>query len=138
MELLNRAQEELGLSRSDLCRMLGLPSGRPQTIRDWEAGRRQMDDARRRLLEAYLAGYRPDDWPVREGGGAPLVMGFRAFYGDVEIEDVVEVHEWVAIDLHERTHPIDRVILTDGRVITKPEGDAAPRSILADPKDAGQ
>lgn len=61
MDILKRARAELGLSDPDLCRMLGLQ--RVRSIDDWEKGRRTMDDARRRLIEAYLAGYRPDDWP---------------------------------------------------------------------------
>lgn len=64
-EMIKKAREELGLSRHDFCRMLGLPSGRRQTLGDWEKGRRQMDDARMRLLQAYLSGYRPDDWPMK-------------------------------------------------------------------------
>jgi hypothetical protein len=30
-----------------------------------ETGRREIRDAQRRLVEAYLAGYRPPDWPTR-------------------------------------------------------------------------
>jgi hypothetical protein len=36
-------------------------------VQDIVTGRRPLMPAQRRLLQAYLSGYRPDDWPVREG-----------------------------------------------------------------------
>lgn len=58
------AREALGLKNADLAAMLDItPARATQTISDWVTGRQQMDGARARLLRAYLAGYRPDDWP---------------------------------------------------------------------------
>jgi hypothetical protein len=34
---------------------------------DLEAGRRRIREPQRRLVEAYLSGYRPDDWPQARG-----------------------------------------------------------------------
>ena len=33
---------------------------------DLENGRREIRDPQRRLIEAYLAGYRPEDWPTTD------------------------------------------------------------------------
>lgn len=58
------ARTVLGLNNADLATMLDIsPTRAKQTISDWITGKRQMDGARGRLLRAYLAGYRPDDWP---------------------------------------------------------------------------
>lgn len=58
------ARRKLGLPASDLGRMLGIsPQRAVQTFSDWATGRRDMDEARARLMSAYLSGYRPDDWP---------------------------------------------------------------------------
>jgi len=63
---IKQARQSLGLSVADLARLLDTD---PQTIRRME----QRDDAstfRRpaprmvRLIAAYLAGYRPADWPA--------------------------------------------------------------------------
>ena len=62
---LDQARAALGLSAVDLVRMLGVsPDRARQTLSDWRTGRRQMDEARARLLAAYLSGYRPPDWPT--------------------------------------------------------------------------
>jgi hypothetical protein len=47
--------------------MLGyLGVQRRQMQYDLETGRREIRDPQRRLVEAYLSGYRPADWPNRE------------------------------------------------------------------------
>lgn len=62
---IRQARQTLGLSPSDLGRMLGVsPTRAIQTLSDWQNGRRIMDEGRARLLRAYLDGYRPSDWPV--------------------------------------------------------------------------
>jgi hypothetical protein len=37
---------------------------RRQMLYDLESGRRTIREPQRRLVGAYLAGYRPDDWPI--------------------------------------------------------------------------
>lgn len=44
--------------------MLGYQGGqRRQMMHDLETGRRAIREPQRRLVEAYLSGYRPPDWP---------------------------------------------------------------------------
>lgn len=63
---IKQARQSLGLSVADLARMLDTD---PQTVRRME----QTEDARTfrrpaprmvRLIEAYISGYRPADWPT--------------------------------------------------------------------------
>lgn len=59
------AQQSLGLSDQDLARMIGISPTRARiTFSEWRNGARQMDEARARLIAAYISGYRPDDWPT--------------------------------------------------------------------------
>lgn len=60
------ARLALGLYQEELGRMLGF-SGRQikATVYRLETGERPVRDVHRRLVEAYLAGYRPPDWPGR-------------------------------------------------------------------------
>lgn len=45
--------------------MLGYQgSQRRQMQYDLETGRREIREPQRRLVEAYLSGYRPPDWPA--------------------------------------------------------------------------
>ena len=47
--------------------MLGYQGAqRRQMQYDLESGRREIREPQRRLVEAYLAGYRPTDWPTTE------------------------------------------------------------------------
>ena len=57
-------RHQLLLSAAQMAPLLGYvgPAGR-QMVYDLERGRRTLREAQRRLLEAYLAGYRPADWP---------------------------------------------------------------------------
>lgn len=59
------ARCKLGLSAPDFALMLGY-SGEQRRLMtyDLQSGRRPLRESQRRLLEAYLAGYRPDDWPA--------------------------------------------------------------------------
>jgi transcriptional regulator with XRE-family HTH domain len=55
------ARVKLGLTQSDAARLLGY--GSKVRISEIEAGKRNPGAAVVRLLRAYLAGYRPEDWP---------------------------------------------------------------------------
>ena len=58
------ARQTLGLSAPDFALMLGYSGEqRRQMTYDLESGRRELQEPQRRLLAAYLAGYRPPDWP---------------------------------------------------------------------------
>ena len=64
---LAKARELLGLSLSDMARMLGYEGEQARSqAHHLETGRREIRPAQRRLIEAYLSGYRPDDWPRSE------------------------------------------------------------------------
>lgn len=57
-----QARRSLGLNRqSDAASMLGY--SRTASISDIETGKAEPNGAAVRLLQAYLDGYRPDDWP---------------------------------------------------------------------------
>lgn len=59
-----RARETLGLTLEAMATMLGYQgSQRRQMQYDLETGRREIREPQRRLVEAYLSGYRPADWP---------------------------------------------------------------------------
>lgn len=61
---LNKARRKLGLTLDQMADMLGYEgeSGHSQ-VHHMETGRRTIRGAQRRLVEAYLSGYRPEDWP---------------------------------------------------------------------------
>ena len=59
------ARQSLGLTLEQMASMLGYQgSQRRQMCHDLETGRRAIREPQRRLVEAYLSGYRPDDWPI--------------------------------------------------------------------------
>lgn len=61
---LARARKRLGLSLEELAALLGYQGAhRRQMMYDLETGRRAIREPQRRLVEAYLDGYRPADWP---------------------------------------------------------------------------
>lgn len=62
-----RARERLGLTLEQMATMLGY-SGvqRRQMQYDLETGRREIREPQRRLMQAYIAGYRPADWPTTD------------------------------------------------------------------------
>jgi transcriptional regulator with XRE-family HTH domain len=61
---LARARERLGLSLEAMATMLGYQgTQRRQMQYDLETGRRAIREPQRRLVDAYLSGYRPKDWP---------------------------------------------------------------------------
>ena len=54
----------MGLSLAEFARMLGYDGGQIKaTAHRLELGERTIREPQRRLVEAYLAGYRPPDWP---------------------------------------------------------------------------
>lgn len=63
-EQLARARKRLGLTLEQMAHMLGYNGGQAKSqVHHLETGRRDIRPAQRRLVEAYLAGYRPKDWP---------------------------------------------------------------------------
>lgn len=64
---LARARKRLGLNLAQMAEMLGYEGEQAKSQQQhMENGRREIRPAQRRLLAAYLAGYRPPDWPVAE------------------------------------------------------------------------
>jgi transcriptional regulator with XRE-family HTH domain len=63
---LARARERLGLTLEQMATMLGYEGvQRRQMQYDLEVGRKRIREPQRRLVNAYLAGYRPTDWPAK-------------------------------------------------------------------------
>lgn len=61
---MEKARRELGLTLEQMATMLGYQGvQRRQMQYDLETGRRVIREPQRRLVEAYLSGYRPADWP---------------------------------------------------------------------------
>lgn len=59
-----KGRQKLGLTLDQMATMLGYEGEmRRQAGYDLESGRRRIREPQRRLIEAYLAGYRPKDWP---------------------------------------------------------------------------
>lgn len=62
---LKQARRKLGLTLEAMATMLGYEGEqRRQMQYDLETGRRDIREPQRRLVEAYLSGYRPEDWPA--------------------------------------------------------------------------
>lgn len=60
-----KARTKLGLSPTQMGQMLGYQGENVrQMVYEIEAGKKPLMPCQRRLLEAYLSGYRPRDWPV--------------------------------------------------------------------------
>lgn len=63
---IKEARRKLGLTLEAMATMLGYEGEqRRQMQYDLETGRKRVRDPQRRLIDAYLAGYRPQDWPER-------------------------------------------------------------------------
>ncbi len=61
---LKEARHTFGLTLDEFARMLGYTGEQARSqMYHMENGLREIRDAQRRLVEAYLAGYRPSDWP---------------------------------------------------------------------------
>ncbi|CAB4146422.1 hypothetical protein UFOVP1157_20 [uncultured Caudovirales phage] len=62
---MEKARRELGLTLEAMATMLGYRGiQRRQMQYDLETGRREIREPQRRLVDAYLSGYRPPDWPT--------------------------------------------------------------------------
>lgn len=62
---LKAARLRLGLTLEQLADLLGYQGEhRRQMLYDLETERRPIREPQRRLIEAYLEGYRPRDWPM--------------------------------------------------------------------------
>ena len=62
---LARARKRLGLTLYQLASLLGYEGSQARSqVHHLETGRRTIRPAQRRLIEAYVAGYRPPDWPL--------------------------------------------------------------------------
>ena len=62
---MEKARRELGLTLDQMATMLGYQGAhRRQMQYHLETGQSVIRDPQRRLVEAYLWGYRPADWPV--------------------------------------------------------------------------
>lgn len=59
---LRAARFSLGLTQSQLASVMGLRGA--AAVSEWERGERSPDGRSVRLLEAYISGYRPKDWPM--------------------------------------------------------------------------
>lgn len=63
---LSEARRKLGLSLSEMALMLGYEGEQARSqMHNLESGKRILMPAQRRLVQAYLAGYRCADWPKR-------------------------------------------------------------------------
>lgn len=61
---LKEARRKLGLTLEQMAVMLGYEGEqRRQLMHRIEIGERTLREPQRRLVEAYLSGYRPSDWP---------------------------------------------------------------------------
>lgn len=58
---IREARRKLGLSQTQLAAVMGLRG--KQTVSEWERGVKSPDGQSVRLIQAYLAGHRPRDWP---------------------------------------------------------------------------
>ena len=64
---MEKARHQLGLTLEQMSTMLGYQGvQRRQMQYDLETGRRKIREPQRRLVEAYLSGYRPADWPTTD------------------------------------------------------------------------
>ena len=58
------ARKQLGLTQTQLAEVMGYSND--TYISRVETGSRGMSEQAQRLLQAYLDGYRPKDWPVEK------------------------------------------------------------------------
>lgn len=62
-----QARQRLGLTLEQMATLLGYEGeNRRIMMHKLEHGQRPIREPQRRLVEAYLRGYRPDDWPVTD------------------------------------------------------------------------
>lgn len=64
---LHKARRELGLTLEQMALVLGYDGASAKSqVQHMEKGRRPIMPAQRRLVTAYLSGYRPPDWPMSD------------------------------------------------------------------------
>lgn len=62
---LKEARHKLGLTLEQMAAMLGYGGKNLRAMGfDLESGRKPVREPQRRLVAAYLSGYRPEDWPT--------------------------------------------------------------------------
>ena len=67
-----KARQALGLSRARMALMLGFDGTHAHAhVYRMETGERTIRAAQRRLIQAYLDGYRPEDWPAETETSKP-------------------------------------------------------------------
>lgn len=65
-EQFKKSREKLGLTQKSMARMLGFEgqdNNLAQSQNHLESGTRRIREVHRRLMESYVNGYRPPDWP---------------------------------------------------------------------------
>ncbi len=61
---LKEARQKLGLSLAQMAQVLGYQGAHARDqVFDMETGKRPIREAQRRLVQAFLEGYRSRDWP---------------------------------------------------------------------------
>lgn len=61
----SEARRKLGLTLEQMAAMLGYEGAHVRSqVHRMETGERAIREPQRRLIEAYMSGYRPDDWPL--------------------------------------------------------------------------
>ena len=65
---LKAARTALALTQGQLAVVIGRTI---RNVQQWEGGERLIDPSAARLIAAYLAGYRPNDWPTGKARTMP-------------------------------------------------------------------
>jgi transcriptional regulator with XRE-family HTH domain len=61
------ARQSFGLTQAEFAKLVGYEGKRgSQVISDIERGRSALNETVSRLVQAYLDGWRPDDWPEKD------------------------------------------------------------------------
>lgn len=58
---IKQARKSLGLTQGQLAALMDI---RQATISDWETGKHSPEGPPARLMQAYIDGYRPANWPT--------------------------------------------------------------------------
>lgn len=59
------ARQKLGLTTTQMARMLGYKGNNTRVMmNDIESGKKPLREPQMRLMDAYMSGYRPKDWPL--------------------------------------------------------------------------
>jgi DNA-binding transcriptional regulator YiaG len=85
---IRRCREALGLSQREFARVLGY--AHYNRVSALENGKETVSPAVARLIDAYMSGYRPDDWPEGDGAGKQEAGFYRQKSADISPETVRE------------------------------------------------